>query len=130
MSWDAYVNTSLVGTGNFDKAAIFSADGTSVWAATPGWNISVDEMKKVVGCLAKETDRNDAYGSGLHLAGERFVLTGADEKELKLKHGKEGAFIVKSTQAILIGHYPETVQPGSANTVIGQLGDYLVSVGY
>lgn len=44
--------------------------------------------------------------------------------------GKEGVFVVKSNQAILIGHYPESVQPGSANTVIGQLGDYLVSVGY
>jgi len=130
MSWDAYVNTSLVGTGNFDKAAIFSADGTSVWAATSGWNISPDEMKKIVACFTSESSRNDAYGTGLHLAGERFVLTGADEKELKLKQGKEGVFIVKSTQAILIGHYPESVQPGSANTIIGALGDYLVSVGY
>ncbi len=87
-------------------------------------------MKKVVACLATESSRTDAYGTGLHLAGERFVLTGADEKELKLKHGKEGVFIVKSTQAILIGHYHEAVQPGAANTVIGALGDYLVSVGY
>lgn len=92
--------------------------------------ISADEMKKVVACFGSESSRNDAYGTGLHLAGERYVLTGADEKELKLKQGKEGVFVVKSTQAILLGHYPETVQPGSANTVIGQLGDYLVSVGY
>lgn len=92
--------------------------------------ISPNEMKKVVSCFAAESSRNDAYGTGLHLAGERFVLTGADEKELKLKHGREGVFLIKTTQAILIGHYPETVQPGGANTVIGQLADYLVGVGY
>lgn len=26
---------SLVGTGNIDKAAIFNAEGTSTWAASP-----------------------------------------------------------------------------------------------
>lgn len=92
-------------------------------------------MKKVVACFANESERDAAYGTGLHLADERYILTNADEKELKLRSRtkgkeKEGAFLIKTTQAILIGHYPETVQPGSANTVIGQLGDYLVGVGY
>jgi len=44
--------------------------------------------------------------------------------------GKEGIIIVKTTQAILVTHYPETVQPGSAANTVEQLGDYLISVGY
>ena len=44
--------------------------------------------------------------------------------------GKEGIVIVKTTQAILVTHYPETVQPGSAANTVEQLGDYLISVGY
>lgn len=38
--------------------------------------------------------------------------------------------IVKTNQAILVAHYPESVQPGPAATVVEQLGDYLIGVGY
>ena len=44
--------------------------------------------------------------------------------------GREGVVIVKTTQAILVTHYPETVQPGAAANTVEQLGDYLVKVGY
>ena len=30
---------SLVGTGHFDKAAIFNTQGTSVWASSPGFTV-------------------------------------------------------------------------------------------
>ena len=44
--------------------------------------------------------------------------------------GKEGIMCVKTQQAILIAHYPETVQPGNATTVVEKLADYLIGVGY
>lgn len=44
--------------------------------------------------------------------------------------GKEGVVIVKTKQAILITHYPETVQPGVAASTVEKLGDYLTGVGY
>ena len=44
--------------------------------------------------------------------------------------GKEGVVIVKTTQAMLVTHYPETVQPGPAANTVEQLADYLVGVGY
>lgn len=46
------------------------------------------------------------------------------------EQGREGIVIVKTGMAILIAHYPETVQPGTATTVVEQLGDYLIGVGY
>ncbi len=36
MSWDAYVTTSLVGTGTVSKAAIFGLNGAQ-WAASSGF---------------------------------------------------------------------------------------------
>ncbi|KAK7747764.1 profilin, required for normal timing of actin polymerization in response to thermal stress [Diatrype stigma] len=39
MSWQAYVDSSLVGSGHIDKAAIISAAGDSVWAATSGFSV-------------------------------------------------------------------------------------------
>ena len=38
MSWQAYVDTNLVGTGKILKAAIYGHDG-SLWATTPGFNV-------------------------------------------------------------------------------------------
>jgi len=67
---------------------------------------------------------------GLHVGGEKFVVLRADEKSIYGKKGREGVIIVKTTQAILVTHYPESVQPGVATNVVEQLGDYLVGVGY
>jgi len=44
--------------------------------------------------------------------------------------GREGVVIVKTTQAILVTHYPESVQPGAAANTVEQLADYLIGVGY
>ena len=44
--------------------------------------------------------------------------------------GKEGVMCVKTQQAILVAHYPETVVPGNATTVVEKLADYLIGVGY
>lgn len=49
---------------------------------------------------------------------------------LLLLQGKEGTIIVKTKQAILVAHYPETTQPGEAAKVVEQLADYLIGVGY
>lgn len=38
--------------------------------------------------------------------------------------------VVKTCQAILVAHYPETIQPGGAANTVEVLADYLVSVGY
>lgn len=47
-----------------------------------------------------------------------------------LVQGKEGVVIVKTKQAILVAHYPETVQPGAATNTVETLGDYLKGLGY
>ena len=35
---------SLVGSGNIDKAAIFNVEGTSVWASTTGFAVSLPTL--------------------------------------------------------------------------------------
>jgi len=130
MSWQAYVDTSLVGTGNLDKAAIFSAAGDSKWAGSHNLHVKPEELKEIVGAYKDTGDPKKIQSAGLHVAGERFVVIRADERSIYGKKGKEGIIIVKTAQAILICHYPETVQPGSATTTVEQLADYLIGVGY
>ncbi|EKG20276.1 Profilin/allergen [Macrophomina phaseolina MS6] len=133
MSWQAYVDTSLVGTGNVDKAAIFNAEGNSVWATSAGFTIDPKEAAEIVSAYKDKGDANgikQVQSTGLHIAGDKYVVLKADERSLYGKKGREGIVIVKTTQAILVAHYPETVQPGVAANTVEQLGDYLISVGY
>lgn len=41
MSWQAYVDTNLVGTGFVSQAGIYGLNGGGVWAASPGFSVSV-----------------------------------------------------------------------------------------
>lgn len=130
MSWQAYVDTSLVGTGNVDKAAIFNSEGTSVWASSSGFTVSTTEIKEVVAAYKDSGEVKQVQSTGLHVGGERFVVIKADDRSLYGKKGREGIVIVKTQQAILVTHYPETVQPGAATNTVESLGDYLIGVGY
>ncbi|KAL8849315.1 MAG: hypothetical protein Q9221_005725, partial [Calogaya cf. arnoldii] len=120
----------LVATGNIDKAAIFNSEGNSVWASSSGFTVSPAEMQAVVASFTDKQDVKKVFSEGFHIATEKFFTIKSDDRSLYGKKGKEGVVIVKTQQAILVAHYPESVQPGSAATTVEQLGDYLISVGY
>lgn len=87
-------------------------------------------MKAVVASFADKADVKKVQGEGFRIATEKFVTLKSDERSLYGKKGKEGIVVVKTQQAILVAHYPETVQPGSAATTVEQLGDYMIRLGY
>jgi len=130
MSWQAYVDSSLVGSGHLDKAAIVSAAGDSVWATTAGFTISPTEMKAVVAALTEKAATEKLWTDGIHIAGERFVVFKAEDRSIYGRKGREGIIICKTTQAILVAHYGENVIAGNAATTVEQLADYLVKAGY
>ncbi|KAI9736343.1 MAG: profilin, required for normal timing of actin polymerization in response to thermal stress [Cirrosporium novae-zelandiae] len=130
MSWQAYVDSSLVGTGNVDKAAIFNSEGTSVWASSPGFVVEKSEITEIVDAYKDKSEVKGVQSQGLHVGKERYVVIKADDRSLYGKKGKEGIVVVKTQQALLVTHYPETVQPGAAANTVEQLADYLIGVGY
>ncbi|TVY18798.1 Profilin [Lachnellula arida] len=140
MSWQ--------GSGHVDKGAIYSAKGDSVWATSAGFTISPAEMQEIVTGLSGSYDK--LYAEGLHIDGEKYVLTKAEDRSLyarkvcttilapekngqnltKRKQGREGVVIVKTTQAILIAHYKDGMIAGNSAQTVEQLADYLISTGY
>ena len=44
--------------------------------------------------------------------------------------GKEGIVVIKTTQALLIGHHPDNVQTTVAYSTVAELAEYLIKVGY
>ncbi|KAK4043386.1 profilin [Parachaetomium inaequale] len=135
MSWQAYVDTSLVGSGHIDKACIVSAAGDSIWAGTTGFNPKPEELKVIAAILnegAKDHSqiKDTVFADGLFVGGERFVVTRVADRSGYARAGKEGIVLVLTKQAILIGHHGENTIAGNASATVESLADYLIGQGY
>ncbi|KAJ4416453.1 profilin, required for normal timing of actin polymerization in response to thermal stress [Neurospora sp. IMI 360204] len=135
MSWQAYVDSSLVGTGHIDKAAIISAAGDSTWAVSPGFTVSADEMKSIAALVAENGNAEGpnvkkVFADGLHVGGQRYVAFNVDGRHVYGRQGRTGIVIVKTTQAILVAHYGETNIAGNSTQTVEALADYLIKLGY
>lgn len=131
MSWQAYVDTSLVGSGHIDKAAIISAAGDSTWAASPEFQLKPEEMTALVAILSGSSDAVDkAHAEGVHVTGNRYVVTRIEDRSLYARQGRTGIIAVKTKQAILVGYYDEGKVAGNSAQTVEVLADYLIKLGY
>jgi len=126
MSWQAYVDTNLVGSGTIDKAAIIGHDG-SVWAKSSNFQVGDAEAQSFASTFSNSAD---LLAHGVKLEGKKYVTLKADDRSVYLKQGKSGACCVRTTLAILIAHYNEAMQPGAAATTVEKLADYMISVNF
>jgi profilin len=125
MSWQAYVDTSLVGSGNIDKALICDVDGTTNWAASPGFTLSDEERAAIAKSFNDKSEPKKVISEGVKINGVKYMTIEASEDGFKAKKGKEGVVAFKTGQAVIIAHHDENVQtPNAFNTVV-ELGDYL-----
>ncbi|SPJ75223.1 probable profilin [Fusarium torulosum] len=131
MSWQAYVDSSLVGSGHIDKAALVSAAGDSVWATSSGFELKPEELKAISAIVSGDQGaKNKAFADGLYVAGERFVLARAEDRSIYARSGREGLAVAKTTQAIIIAHHSDTAIAGNATSTVEGLADYLIKQGY
>ncbi|KAG0024453.1 profilin, required for normal timing of actin polymerization in response to thermal stress [Entomortierella chlamydospora] len=127
MSWQAYVDENLIGTGKVSKAAIFGLDG-GLWAVTPGFSIEAAELDKLIKAF---DDANDVQEKGLYLEGQKYYYLRSSHNSVYARLGTTGVTCVKTNQAVLVGYYDESKQKaGECTMVVEALGDYLRSQGY
>ncbi|OCH84795.1 profilin [Obba rivulosa] len=126
MSWQAYVDTNLVGSGKIARAAILGQAG-GVWASSPGYTLSADEQKAAINAF---TSPDAIQASGVRLAGQKFFTLQANPRSVYGKKAGDGCILVKTKQAVLVAEYVAPVQAPEATPVVEGLADYLISVGY
>ncbi|KAI9926132.1 hypothetical protein ASPWEDRAFT_43512 [Aspergillus wentii DTO 134E9] len=120
--WQGYVDSSLMGSGQFDKAGILSYDISALEAGSPGFTISPQEIAALKASFA---DPSSVFGTGITVGGEKFVCIRADDRSIYGKKGKEGIVIVKAASAVMIAHHGKDVQTPNAANVVEGLVDYI-----
>ncbi|OQE29055.1 hypothetical protein PENFLA_c004G01647 [Penicillium flavigenum] len=120
--WQGYVDSSLMGSGQFDKAGILAADFSGLEAASPGFTLSQEEINSLISAY---TSSGNAFANGVSVCGEKFVAIRADERSVYGKKGKEGVVIARASSCTIIAHHNESVQTTNAATVVENLVDYL-----
>jgi profilin len=127
--------SNLTATGFISQAAICGqAGGGSVWAKSDDFEVTDAEVQTLV--AAALGDPSTLFGTGIHLAGTKYLTIRASEDEIAGKKGVSrahpklaacrahweqgaGVAIFKTTQALLIGVYADGTLPGSANKASG-----------
>jgi len=126
MSWQDYVDKQLMASRCVSKAAIAGHDG-NVWAKSEGFEISKDEVAKIVAGFENESLLTSG---GVTIAGTRYIYLSGTERIIRAKLGKVGVHCMKTQQAVVISLYEEPIQPQQAASVVEKLGDYLITCGY
>ncbi|TCD68130.1 profilin, required for normal timing of actin polymerization in response to thermal stress [Steccherinum ochraceum] len=126
MSWQAYVDDSLIGTGKVNKAAIIGLAG-GVWASSPGYTLSAQEQSAIVQAFH---DSGAATASGVRLAGQKFFVLQANDRSIYGKKQADGCVLVKTKQAVLVTEYTAPTQQVESTVIVEKLADYLIGVGY
>ncbi|CAH0700514.1 unnamed protein product [Spodoptera exigua] len=126
MSWQDYVDKQLMASRCVTKAAIAGHDG-NVWAKSEGFEISKDEVAKIVAGFDNESMLTSG---GLTIAGTRYIYLSGTDRIIRAKLGKVGVHCMKTQQAVVISLYEEPIQPQQAASVVEKLGDYLITCGY
>ncbi|KAF2244092.1 Profilin/allergen [Trematosphaeria pertusa] len=130
MSWQAYIDQSLLGPGNIDRAMICDAAGSAVWATSPGFSVTDAERQAIASSFTDASDPKQVISNGIKIGGEKYMTIEAGDDELKAKKGKEGIVCVKTTQALLICHHNADTQTTVAFNDAAALGEYLKKMGY
>jgi len=126
MSWQAYVDEQLVGTGKVTRAAIVGLAG-GVWATSSGYKLSKEEEKAVISAF---NDPAVTQGSGIRLSGQKFFTLDATKQHVYGKKQADGCVLVKTEKAVIVTEYVAPIQQPECVTIVEKLGDYLRSVGY
>merc|ERR1712146_385918 len=94
MSWQAYVDQQLVGTGSCTSGAILGHDG-STWATSAGFAVSAAEGQKLASQFANP---GSAQADGVNVAGTRYMCLRADDRSIYGKKGAGGVCCVKTNR--------------------------------
>ncbi|WAC00215.1 MULTISPECIES: profilin [Pseudomonas] len=130
MSWQAYVDNNLVGTGFVSQGAILGLDG-STWASSPGLCIAPDQIKPVADGLAGILDLGELLKKGLTVNFKKYLVVSPPDSKIITGRGYgDGIVITKTKHSIIVGFHYDSMAPGKCASAVEKLADELIELGY
>eukprot|EP01127_Copromyxa_protea_P002999 TRINITY_DN1289_c0_g1_i2.p1 TRINITY_DN1289_c0_g1~~TRINITY_DN1289_c0_g1_i2.p1 ORF type:complete len:137 (+),score=40.76 TRINITY_DN1289_c0_g1_i2:112-522(+) len=133
--WQAYIDTSLVATGNVAYGAIYGLDG-SLWTCSPELaNVPADSILQMVNSftdsgLASLRSTGCFLGPKTEDGANKYMVLRGDDRSVYIKKGQGGGALVKTTQCVILGVYKEGQIAGQCNSAVEKLADFLIESGY
>merc|ERR1711988_1860411 len=126
MSWQAYVDSNLVGTGMVTAAGIYDLQGNP-WAYSAGFAAQVAEVAAVSAHFAAPSG---LAATGATIAGVKYMFVrGEENAEIYVKKGAEGVVFYRCNTCILVAYHNDKIQPGQCSMTVAKLGDFLKESG-
>lgn len=126
MSWQTYVDTSLIGTGCVANAAI-AGDDCAVWAAGEGFALSREELKAIFTAFANPAP---VAAGNFKANGVEYKTLRADKQTLYGRLGASGVVCCRTHRAVIVAYYDENIQPKQCASVTEKLAEYLRGLEY
>ncbi|EPY24976.1 profilin [Strigomonas culicis] len=150
MSWQAYIDDSLIGSGFMHSAAIVSLEDGSYWAYGGTYIPQPEEVTHILECIKNLTL---VQSSGVTIYGVKFfgLQSGTDDdtKYIFFKKGAAGGCIYTTKQTFIVGVYGNPgeasslaqdltknaqhdvpVNPADCNSTVKRIAEYLIKLGY
>ena len=96
MSWQAYVDSNLLASGQVTAAGIYDLQGNP-WAYSAGFAAQIAEVAAVSGHM-HTGDPSGLAGTGVVVAGVKYMFVRGTGDEVYGKKGNEGVVFVKCEQ--------------------------------
>ncbi|KAI9298540.1 Profilin/allergen [Neoconidiobolus thromboides FSU 785] len=128
MSWQAFVDTNLIGSNNFNKALIIDHQN-NVWATSEE---KLHLSKEDFNVLEQAYEKPEViFTHGFTIREKKYRTIKADNRSVYGKADNSGGItIVKTNRCYLIGFYDDGVKPGFASATIEELGDQLIEANF
>ena len=128
MSWQAYINEQLLGSGKIQHAVICGHDGV-VRAQSSNFTVNADEVKELV---EKYKSIEELATRGITIGGIKYMYLSSDNAigVVRGKKGTSGIHCMRTKQTYIIAIYDHPIKHEEVASVIEALGEYLVGHGY
>ncbi|OIR57783.1 MAG: profilin [Amphiamblys sp. WSBS2006] len=126
MSWQEYVEETMIGTGTIKSGVIVSHEG-DIWACSKDISPTDAELKEIIGAFE---DSSTIRSNGVHISGVKYFTLKCDQRSIYGKNKADGCICVRTNQTVLIGLYGDGMPAGNAAKTVEELGDYFIEQGY
>ncbi|XP_035826051.1 profilin [Aplysia californica] len=125
-SWNDYITVVLVESGHVTAAAIHSTRSGSLWAGTPNFRLSYNEIQAIEGGFMND---EQIRIHGIYLNGRHFTLSRLSEQRIMVgrdARSGHGCVVYRCRQCLVVAVYEESNHPGGCFNTVVQLGDFLL----